>query len=436
MRDMELTPELFEKTEFTERRRGYDIDQVETFLEEAGTALAQMLAKVRHTEERAAHAEARLAETDQRIAQFEAATAAAERRAAEAEARVNKAEAAAREAMESAQNASRAGEQAEVEQAAKTLLMAKRTAEATINEARGQAQSLLEDSQTRAQRQVNEAQAEAEQLLVEARRNAEAEYADRKARAAAEVESLDSRRSQLVDVIAQLESRLAAYRDDLSEAAQELLDLAANPERLGGRPQMSLHPDEVLQSPGPERVEPDDGGGGGAGRESAPAESEATESEPVRAEGREAPASTASPEASASATNVVNGDSGGVMTATTIAVEDTDSRYVDLTTSPSPTTAGEHDRWAPGSWSEVAAELDEDVEQRAPSSGPEPELHDDQAQADGAAAGSSADGAHRDRFMEELDSAVNEAVPVDDDAMTAFFEGSGESRSRRFGWRR
>jgi hypothetical protein len=41
--------------------------------------------------------------------------------------------------------------------------------------------------------------------------------------------------------------------------------------------------------------------------------------------------------------------------------------------------------------------------------------------------------------MEELDSAVNEAVPVgqdDDAAMTAFFEGTNDSRTRRFGWRR
>ena len=40
--------------------------------------------------------------------------------------------------------------------------------------------------------------------------------------------------------------------------------------------------------------------------------------------------------------------------------------------------------------------------------------------------------------MEELDSAVNEAVDLesDDAAMTAFFEGSNDSRTRRFGWRR
>ncbi|MFM7510037.1 MAG: DivIVA domain-containing protein, partial [Actinomycetota bacterium] len=48
---MELTPELFETIEFTERRKGYDTEEVETFLEEAGTALAQLLARHRQLEQ-------------------------------------------------------------------------------------------------------------------------------------------------------------------------------------------------------------------------------------------------------------------------------------------------------------------------------------------------------------------------------------------------
>ena len=64
---MDLTPELFEKTEFTERRKGYDIEQVETFMEDAGTALAQLLVRVRHTEERASVAEGRLADAEAAI---------------------------------------------------------------------------------------------------------------------------------------------------------------------------------------------------------------------------------------------------------------------------------------------------------------------------------------------------------------------------------
>ena len=82
------------------------------------------------------------------------------------------------------------------------------------------------------------------------------------------------------------------------------------------------------------------------------------------------------------------------------------------------------DRWGPGSWAQVEAELVAD----------EPIAAEQSAVVDGSDA--SATG-RRDRFMEELDSAVNEAVDLeDDDAMTAFFEGSSDTRARRFGWRR
>jgi hypothetical protein len=42
--------------------------------------------------------------------------------------------------------------------------------------------------------------------------------------------------------------------------------------------------------------------------------------------------------------------------------------------------------------------------------------------------------AGRDRYLKDLDQAVND--DDEDEAMTAFFEGSGDSRNRRFGWRR
>jgi cell division septum initiation protein DivIVA len=217
---MELTPELFEKTEFTERRKGYDIEQVETFLEQTGTALAQLLARTRHTEERAAHAEARLAQADAAIAE-------AQSRSQSAEQRAEAAERAAREASQGAAAAvaatARQNEEAEVEQAAKTLLMAKRTAEATVNEARGQAQALLEDSQNRAQRQLNEANAEAAELIRRANEQAEAEFADRRSALLDEVRGLEGRRAQLADVITQLESRMAGYLEELGRTAQEIV---------------------------------------------------------------------------------------------------------------------------------------------------------------------------------------------------------------------
>ena len=373
---MELTPELFEKIEFTERRKGYDTEQVETFLEEAGTALAQLLARTRQIEERAAQADAMIAE--------------AEARAAAAEERVARVEAEARQMVAQAQARPALSEEAEVEQAAKTLLMARRTAEAMEQEARGQAQALLGEAKTRAERQLAEAQAEAEELIRRARAQADEEFAERRARALEEVQALEDRRSQLGDVLTQLEARLAAYREDLTRTAEELTLLASDPDRLGSRPTLSIPPDEVL---------PRD------------REAEAvTVGEPTEAVG----------------------------------VDEVDVvEVVELPETPGTGEEGfdpvvpEGQAWGPGSWSRLVGEGGTGVAD--PESRVDIDLGDRPAEEHTAhhdtSAEASAPGA-RDRYLEELDSAVNEAVPVDDDAMTAFFEGSNEGRNRRFGWRR
>lgn len=447
---MELTPELFETTEFTERRKGYDIDQVETFLEQTGTALAQLLARTRHTEERAAHAEARLAQADAAIAE-------AQQRVQAAEQRVQAAEQAAQGAAAAAASTARLNEEAEVEQAAKTLLMAKRTADATVNEARGQAQALLEDSQNRAQRQLNEANAEAAELIRRANEQAEAEFADRRSAVLEEVRGLEARRAQLADVIAQLESRLAGYREELGRTAEEIVALAQDPSRLGARPNMSMAPDEVLSS------DPTPDGG-----EAAPAPDQPAAEEPVAVESAAASAndsgradsaevgvaaeepsvqepSTQEPSgrgateaapstgpASAEASAAVGGTATAVMAEPmTEVADDGDAHYVDLTApAPAAGEAAADDRWGPGSWAEVEREMrsDADVTQ----DGAAERLVDQPTEAVGRA------DVPRDRYMEELDSAVNEAVSIDEDdaAMTAFFQGTSDSRSRRFGWRR
>jgi DivIVA domain-containing protein len=235
---MELTPELFETIEFTERRKGYDTDEVETFLEEAGTALAQLLARYRQLEQQAAGADGRIAE--------------AEQRAAAAEQRANQQAAVAADAGAAASAAAAVNEQAEVDQAARTLLMARRTAEAIEADARQQSQVVLGEAKTRADRQLGEAQAEADELIRRARIQAEQEYAERRVRAQDEVVALEERRSQLGDVITQLEARLAGYREDLSRTAEELSRLASDPDRLGARPTLSIPPDEVLPAAGQE----------------------------------------------------------------------------------------------------------------------------------------------------------------------------------------
>ncbi len=436
MRVMELTPELFEKIEFAERRKGYDTEQVETFLEQAGTALAQLLAKVRHIEERSAQAEGRLAQADAVLAEADQRAREADQRVQQADQRAQQAERVAREAREAVQHAAasaatstRLSEEAEVEQAAKTLLMARRTAEATVNEARGHAQALTEEVQARTDRQIAEANAEAEELVRRGGEQAEAEYADRKAAAIEEVRALDARRSQLTDVISQLEGRLTGYRSELTRAAEELSALAEDPSRLGARPTLSILPDEVLAS-SPVDEGPDEGYVGGAADPIVESPVEQVVVEDVQDD---------------------DGGDGGVevvveevVIAEDAAVEpEARAAYLDLTTpSEQADQVGAEDRWGPGSWSEVAAELDDEAQAAntyaragAHESGGTPSASRPTVDDRPTEAVPRAD-APRDRYMEELDSAVNEAVELDDDAMKAFFEGSTDAKSRRFGWRR
>lgn len=500
---MELTPEKFEKAEFTERRRGYDIDQVESFLEETGTEFAQMLAKFRHTEqraaaaeERAAAAESRLSQTDSIVAEATERVQRAERAARAAQQQAAEAQTAAADAQgAAATSASRANEEAEIEQAAKTLLMAQRTADATVNEARGQAQALLEDARARADRQQAESTAEAEELVRLARIQAEEEYADRRNAVIDEVAGLEARRAQLADVITQLEARLAGYRSELTRTAGELSALVEDPSRLGARPNMSIPPDEVLSSGG-ETVS--SAAGDPLVDVSTDVDDEVDDyldavREPV-AEPQPAAAPTASaapvedlsPEpAVASPIAEDDGPDGGAATTPTASgTSPAGGHYVDLT---SPNTAVDDadvdTAWGPGSWAQLEAEMDGDTDDsmvhdparsaevisataatssvraatgastpritgdahRAADSSPyaalAPEVvsEDDELVDDRPTQAVERADAPRDRYMQELDDAVNDSGSgggAGDDAMTAFFEGTNESKTRRFGWRR
>ena len=354
---MELTPELFEKTEFTERRKGYDIDQVERFLEEAGTELAKLLVQVRRTEERANQAEARLSQADAAISEARERAAAAERRAADASSAPGA--------------ASGLSEEAEVAQAAKTLLMARRTAEATEAEARSQAQALLAETKSRADRQLSDSQAESEELVRSARRRADEEFAERRSRVLEDVENLEGRRTQLADIVGQLEGRLASYREDLTRTADELTLLASDPDRLGARPPLSFPADEVFTSSVADEPFPSDFGSEPP-EATPPSDGPTPESDEFAAQEPESPIEATS------------------MTAEVRAVT------IDADGGP-PTEAV-----APAQESDLA--------------------DDDAAPA-------------RDRYLQDLDDAVNESADSDD-AMSAFFEGSNESPNRRFGWRR
>lgn len=220
----DLTPELFEKAEFTERRRGYDIDQVERFLEETGTALAQLLVRYRQLEERAIHAESRATELER------TATAAAPK---SVESRPST-PAAPVAAAEPAPIVDEVDE--EIERATSTLVMARRTADATVADARSKAQGMLTDAQQRA----------------------EAEYATSKNRAIQEVSELQTQRDGLTETVSGIEAHLEQYRTELNGVAASLVSLVSDSSGLGPREPLSVSdglPTQAVDAVAPAEVQ-------------------------------------------------------------------------------------------------------------------------------------------------------------------------------------
>lgn len=321
----ELTPELFEKAEFTERRRGYDIDQVETFLEETGTAVAQLLVRHRQLEERAGSAEARLADAEARLAR-QTAEVAAPRASTESD---------------------------EIERATSTLVMAKRTADATIAEAEAEAA-----------RMRTEAAARADSIVSEAHRSADEELHHARRRTTEVVTTLEARRDAVASVVEGFERRIEDYRTQLGEAADALRAIVDDPTLLAGRDPVPVPESATGYTPTPEPLDP------------------------------------------------------GVQT---------EADALDLTDSTQ-------------MYNTAAASLDGPQSVESRSALVEPALVEAEVRESAVIVDAEpVTGQTSDRFLRELDEAVNESTATegDGDAISAFFDGERSEGGRsRFGWRR
>ena len=118
----------------------------------------------------------------------------------------------------------------DVEAATSTLVLAKRTAEAAINEARGEANKLLTEARAEADRFVAEARARRDEMMREARDKAEAEFAGQAEARRTEIGELDTAKKGLGDDISILEGRLAEYRKNLSDVHSRLGQLLDDPD--------------------------------------------------------------------------------------------------------------------------------------------------------------------------------------------------------------
>ncbi len=199
---MALNPQLIRDTRFKQAKRGYDPAEVDTFLEEAAAALEAAQNDATAMEARARAAVARLQELSQAGADTAAPRASTD----------------------------------ESETISRTLLLAQRTADATVA-----------DAQAEAERVVAGAGEEANELLEEARLEARREGEAARVQVEGEVQALLARRDFLESDVDHLEQYLVAQRERITEAVSELSALVQRvPNGLGDmrRPLLSAAADE------------------------------------------------------------------------------------------------------------------------------------------------------------------------------------------------
>lgn len=214
---MEFTPQVIANSTFPVVKRGYDADEVRSFLIEVARAY-----------EGAAHH-----------------AAAMENRARAAVAKVHE-----------LQNAAKSGaglSKDDAETISRTLLLAQKAADATLAEARAEAEAVTAQAHDEARRAMGEAQAEVDRLLGEARADVRRQVESERLAAQGEVQSLIARRDFLVSDVDALERHLVDQRRHLIEIADLLVQIAEqSPGGLGDvrRPALSAAGDHMVAAGG------------------------------------------------------------------------------------------------------------------------------------------------------------------------------------------
>lgn len=233
---MDLTPDLLLEAKFAPARRGYDMNEVDDFLERCAEGLDVLLARLRSEFERAERAEAALAEL--RAGGDLTVAAPLEALAPEPVA----------EAPAPAPAPAPVAEPtpAQVEEPMRILIAAERTAEAAIADARAEAERIRVEAESIA----STTRSEAETLLARSRAEAEAEArkAGEEAKRAIEAEVLALRedRDLLSDDVRSLRGWLDEQRSRLRAAARDLQRLVDDPNALRELPEPELHEEPGL----------------------------------------------------------------------------------------------------------------------------------------------------------------------------------------------
>lgn len=402
--DADVTPELIEEIDFSEKFRGYDPDQVDRFLERVGATLVVLQGRIDELSARAQRAETEVVALRDRPA-----------------------------------TPSTLSDDEDVEIASRTLLLAKRTAEAAIAEARQEAATLLGEARSRAETETNEATAEADRILAAAqaqrdellraaREEADSETVHVREQLLNEIAVLEGRKAGLLSDVSALEAHVEAYRENLDGLRGAIVSILEDPDALMVKPH-GVDPSPPSSAFYYTGSNPVVNAAGATTSLTATATGEAQEVPPPEFVVPDE-VSTAEAPGLDEMVRQIEGEADGEG------------------------EVASSDPWAPGSWSEVSAVLEEResdgrlfVEDEHQSSNgsfdgvfePADPGVEGVTQA-GPAAGGAVDSPTEaysvieDPYLRELDEAVN-TIDDTDEAMSAFFEGN-EGGGRRFGRRR
>jgi DivIVA domain-containing protein len=199
---MDLTPSQVAAAQFRTVRKGYDPDEVETFLQRASKALEEAQQQATAMEARARAAVARLQEVSSGAG------------AGPSPATESQPDGGAADVVRVSAD--------EAETISRTLVLAQRTADATIADASAEAERILSAARAESESTLDSTREMSAKLLDDAR--AEARKLSEAERLAAEneVQSLVARREFLVGDVDQLEQFLIEQRERLRAAAREL----------------------------------------------------------------------------------------------------------------------------------------------------------------------------------------------------------------------
>jgi DivIVA domain-containing protein len=218
---MEMSPQTVRSTGFKVVKKGYDPEEVDAFKEQVASAVEFAQNQATAMEARARAAVAKLQEVSQQVAS----------------------------GATHAPAAPAGGGDAEV--ISRTLLLAQRTADTTVNEARLEAESLLANARDEAGRVIDTARNMAAKTVDDARFEARRAVDDERVKAENEVQALLARRDFLLADVDHLEQYLQAQRERLRDAAVQIQDLVERvPGGLGDmrRPLLSASADPLPPS--------------------------------------------------------------------------------------------------------------------------------------------------------------------------------------------